>query len=143
MTNTSSRYGRSVARPRRAGASSLAQKSGRFMVVMRDVDGAVLGAVVGDLGGPLGRLDDGVVVAGDDVVPVPAAVDERLERQLEGERAARRPSSVVAGVDALRAAVGHRPVDGDRWRRAPASATVRRDVGDDRSSGASSAPGTR
>ena len=61
---------------------------------------------------PLGRLHDGVVVAGDDVVPVPAAVHERLERQLEDERAL----GLAAGarrVDALRAAVGQRPVDDD------------------------------
>ena len=76
----------------------------------RDVGGAVLEPVLGDLGRPLGRLDHGVVVAGDDVVPVPAAVHERLERQLEDEGAL----GLAAGarrVDALRAAVGQRAVD--------------------------------
>ena len=67
----------------------------------RDVGGAVLGPVLGHLGGPLGRLDDRVLVAGDDVVPVPAAVDERRQRQLEGEGA--EPSApTVGGVDPLR-----------------------------------------
>ena len=79
----------------------------------RDVGGAVREPVLGDLGRPLGGLDDGVVVAGDDVVPVPAAVDERLERELEDEGAL----GLAAGggrVDALRPAVGQRAVDDQR-----------------------------
>ena len=86
-----------------------------------DVDGAVLLAVGGHLGGPLGRLDDGVLVAGDDVVPVPAAVDERRQRQVEVEGLAGVPTSTAVdgrGVDALRAAVGHGLVD--RHAGAPA-----------------------
>ena len=78
-----------------------------------DVDGAVLGPVRGDLGGPLGRLDDDVVVAGDDVEPVPAAVDERLERAARSRSVALASLAGGRRVDALRAAVGHRAVDGD------------------------------
>ena len=63
-----------------------------------DVDRAVLRAVGGHLGGPLGRLDDGVLVAGHDVVPVPAAVGERRQRQVELERAVRSPSTVAAST---------------------------------------------
>ena len=91
---------------------------------------AVGGPVLGDLRGPLGAVDDDVLVTGDHVEPVPAAVDERLQRQLEGEGAT---AALVgaAGVDALRAAVGHRAVDGDRGAAAD-EVHRERDLGDDR-----------
>ncbi len=65
-----------------------------------DVDGAVLLTVGGHLGGPLGGLDDGVLVTGDDVVPVPAAVRERRQRQVEveGRPAGGVPSTVAAST---------------------------------------------
>ena len=84
-----------------------------------DGDRAVLGLVLGHLGGPLGRMHDQVGVAGGHVVPVPAAVGEGLERQLEleGDLAALGVVTAVlvgaARLDPLRAAVGHRAVDGD------------------------------
>ena len=91
--------------------SSLAQKSGRFIVVIAMSAVPCSRAVLGDLGGPLGRLDDGVVVAGDDVVPVPAAVDERLERQVEDEGAL----GLGAGASpSRRAASGRWPSTGRR-----------------------------
>ena len=54
-----------------------------------------------------------VLVAGDDVVPVPAAVDERLERQVEDEGAGARLVG-GGGVHPLRTAVGHRLVEDHR-----------------------------
>ena len=76
------------------------------------------------------ELDDGVLVGGDDVVPVPAAVHERLERQVEGELARR---ALDADAESTRC---ERPlaielVDDDR--RAPAlQADGEPDVVDDR-----------
>ena len=94
-------------------ASSWEQNSGRFIVVMPMVTVPGLRPLLGYDGRPLGALDDDVLRAGEDVEPVPAAVTERLERQVEGELA----GALVlggGGVDALGAAVGHRPVDDQR-----------------------------
>ena len=94
------------------GVAELAQQLGAHVGEHRgdaDVDGAVLGAIGRDLRGPLGALDRRTVVAGDDVVPVPPAVDERLERQGEGERAGVPLDG--RGVHALRVPACHRLVD--------------------------------
>ena len=115
--------------------AELAQQLGAHVGQHRgdaDVDRAVLGAVGRDLSGPLGPLDGGAVVAGDDVVPVPAAVDERLERQREGEQSA----SVLPlpldgrGLHALGVAARHRLVDGHDGARAD-DLDGQVDVGDD------------
>ena len=98
-----------------------------------DVDRAVLGALGRHLGAPLGPFDGAAVVTGHDVVPVPPAVDERLERQRERERA----RGVVAlaldlgGVDALRVTSCHRLVDRDA-RAGAAHVDGQLDVGDHR-----------
>ena len=80
-----------------------------------DADGHAAGLrpVGGDVGDPAGLLDDDVGVTGHHVEPVPAAVDERGQGQVELEAV----GALLRGgrrVDALRAAVGHRAVDGDR-----------------------------
>ncbi len=81
-----------------------------------DGDGARAGPVGGHVGLPGGLLEHGAVRAGDDVEPVPPAVAERRERQVEAEvLGGPRPSA--GGVDALRAAVGHRAVDDHRRAR--------------------------
>ena len=61
-----------------------------------DGDAAGLGPVGGYVGDPGGLLDHDVVVAGDDVEPVPAAVDERHQREVELEVVGALVSVVVA-----------------------------------------------
>jgi hypothetical protein len=62
---------------------------------------------------PLRLLEHRAVGAGDEVEPVPAAVAERRQRQLEGEVLGV-GTGRVCGVDPLRTPVGHRPVDDHR-----------------------------